>query len=102
MTTPKKPRAKTTATTEKAMPPNAGKGRKPGVQNKVTREVKQMILDALEAAGGKGGGVAYLTQQAKKNPKSFMTLVGKVLPLQITGQDGTALVVQLMKGDDKL
>lgn len=88
--------------TAKKKPPNAGKGRPPGASNKITREVKQMILDALDAAGGKGGGVEYLTKQAKKNPKSFLTLVGKVLPLQITGKDGTALVVQLMKGDENL
>lgn len=91
-----------TESTTKTKPPNAGKGREKGVQNKITREVKQMILDALDAAGGKGGGVAYLTQQAKKNPKAFLTLVGKVLPLQITGKDGTALVVQLAQGDEKL
>lgn len=88
--------------TAKKKPPNAGKGRPPGASNKITREVKQMILDALDAAGGKGGGVAYLTAQAKKNPKSFLTLVGKVLPLQITGKDGSALLVQMAKGDENL
>jgi hypothetical protein len=45
-----------------------------------------MILGALNAAGG----VEYLTRQAEENPGPFMTLVGKVLPLQLagTGQDG--------------
>lgn len=30
--------------------------------------------------GKKGGGVAYLKQQAQENPAAFMTLLGKVLP----------------------
>lgn len=48
-----------------------------------------MIMQALD----KAGGVSYLTRQAKENPKAFMTLVGKVLPMQVTGEDGAGLVV---------
>jgi hypothetical protein len=66
---------------DKKLPPNAGKGRQKGVPNKMTAEVKQMILDALEGVGG----VSYLMEQAKEKPVAFMTLVGKVLPLQVTG-----------------
>ncbi len=29
------------------------------------------------------GGEKYLVQQSKKNPVAFMTLVGRVLPLQV-------------------
>jgi hypothetical protein len=39
-----------------------------------------MILGALH----KAGGVAYLARQAKESPAAFMTLVGKVLPTQVT------------------
>lgn len=60
----------------KKMPPNAGKGRKAGVPNKVTGDVKAMILGALEQAGGE----QYLAEQAIMNPGAFMSLVGKVLP----------------------
>jgi hypothetical protein len=31
---------------------------------------------------------AYLQKQAKENPGPFMSLLGKVLPMQITGVDG--------------
>lgn len=62
---------------------NAGKGRKKGVPNKTTAAVKDMILQAL----ANKGGVKYLEKQAEKNPTAFMTLVGKVLPLQLTGGD---------------
>ena len=65
-------------------PPNAGKGRPKGVPNKTTAAIKDMVLQALD----KAGGVDYLVQQSEENPTAFMTLVGKVLPLQITGDGG--------------
>ena len=63
-------------------------GRVAGVPNKVTTDLKEMILGALAAAGG----LSYLQAQAGSNPNAFLTLVGKVLPLQVTGKDGQDLV----------
>ena len=60
---------------------NAGKGRPKGAANKSTVAVKEMILAALD----KAGGIEYLVAQSDANPAAFMTLVGKVLPLQIAG-----------------
>ena len=54
-------------------------GRAKGTPNKVTKELKEMILGALDAAGGE----KYLTRQAEENPGPFMTLVGKCLPKDI-------------------
>jgi len=75
-------------------PPNAGKGRKTGVPNKVTGALKDMILGALNNVGG----VAYLEQQAKDNPGPFLALVGKVLPLQVNagGIDGGPFVTRIV------
>jgi hypothetical protein len=63
-----------------------GAGRKPGVPNKDNAELREMILGALD----KAGGVDYLTTQAVQSPAAFLTLIGKVLPttLQGTGKDG--------------
>ena len=72
-------------------PPNAGKGRPKGVPNKITADLKRAILEALEAAGGEGGSVGYLTTQAATNPASFMTLVGKVLPTTVAGDPDNPL-----------
>lgn len=44
---------------------------------------------AATQAGGKGGLVGYLTSQAKKHPGPFLTLLGKILPMQHTGAIGT-------------
>lgn len=62
-------------------PPAAGKGRKKGSVNKVTKQLKDMILGALNDAGGQ----TYLAACAKdpKTASAFLTLLGKVLPSEI-------------------
>jgi len=60
-------------------------GRQKGTQNKLTADVKSMILAALDNAGG----VEYLVLQARENPSAFLTLVGKVLPTQLANADGS-------------
>lgn len=67
-------------------------GRKKGVPNKLTGELKGMILQALADAGG----VEYLAKQAKKSPGAFLALVGKVLPLQVGGLDGKPIEVRIV------
>jgi len=68
-----------------------GRKRKPkGAVNKVTGELKDMILAALSGAGG----VDYLIARAQDTPGPFLTLVGKVLPLQVTGEGGKDLIPQ--------
>lgn len=67
-----------------------GAGRPKGVPNKITGAVKDMILAALDGAGG----AKYLQRQATENPAAFMTLVGKVLPLQLTGEGGGPIQTQ--------
>ncbi len=54
-------------------------GRKKGTPNHTTTTLKDMILAALAEVGGQ----AYLAEQASKNANAFMTLVGRVLPLQV-------------------
>lgn len=66
-----------------------GPGRPKGIPNKNTTALKDMIMAALSGAGG----VQYLTEQAKENPKAFLSLVGRVLPLQVTGENGGAMTV---------
>jgi hypothetical protein len=63
-------------------------GRRKGSTNKLPSELKEMILTAL----GDAGGVDYLVARAKDTPAAFLTLVGKVLPLQVTGKDGERLL----------
>lgn len=68
-------------------------GRKKGQQLTVTIELKEMILQALSGAGG----VAYLQAQAAKSPAAFLTLVGKVLPLQVKQETDGHLTVEIVR-----
>lgn len=76
-------------------------GRSRGTPNKLTATVKDMILQALNDAHPKGGA-AYLKDQAEKNPTAFLTLVGKVLPLQHehSGPDGKPIDVRSLEATD--
>ena len=79
------------------IPKNTGKfgkgnpGKPKGATNKVNNDIKSMILEALSNAGG----AEYLERKANdpKTAAAFLGLVGKVLPLQVTGADGDAIKV---------
>ena len=67
-------------------------GRAKGTPNKTTKLLKDAILlAATNAGGGKHGLVKYLQAQADANPGPFLALLGKVLPMQVTGPDGGAI-----------
>lgn len=82
---------------EKGKPRHPEAGRKKGTPNKATADVRAMILQALDSAGG----ADYLAQQSRENPAAFMQLVGKVLPkeVNIDGQIaiGSAIVERLSR-----
>jgi hypothetical protein len=54
-------------------------GRVAGTPNRMTKDHRDMILAALDDAGGQ----QYLARRAEQNPIAFMTLLGKVLPTQL-------------------
>lgn len=64
--------------------PKTGGGRRTGIPNKNTAAIKDMILKALEMVGGE----KYLATQAKETPAAFLSLLGKIMPLQVTGAGG--------------
>lgn len=75
-------------------PPNAGKGRPRGVPNKITSDLKAMVLGALDDAGGR----EYLARQAEENPGPFMALVGKCLPKDLNVDANAQVVYQIVTG----
>lgn len=85
----------------KSRNPNLKGGSRKGVPNKATKELKDMILKALDGAGG----IEYLKERAKdpRTASAFLGLVGKVLPMTIagTGKDG-AIIIQASSLDERL
>jgi hypothetical protein len=74
-------------------PPAAGRGRPKGSPNKIQAAVKEMVIQALDEAGG----VEYLVTQSRDNPTAFLTLVGKVLPLQVSGDPDHPLIHEIKR-----
>jgi hypothetical protein len=88
---------------KKGQPRAAGAGRRKGVPNRFTADLKAAILTAAQQAGGGEGQealVRYLRRQADENPPQFMVLLGKVLPHQVgldPESDGGAITVVIQK-----
>ena len=67
---------------------NRGQGRKKGVPNKTTTALKEAILLAAAEHGYDGAGhdglTGYLRKVATDDLKAFTSLLGRVLPLDVT------------------
>lgn len=67
-------------------------GRKKGTPNKVSGDLRTMVLTALDKVGGQ----KYLQQQAKANPQAFLTLVGRCMPKQVNLGGELSLTLELV------
>ena len=65
--------------------PNAG--RKKGVPNRSTRAIRDMVMGALDDAGGQ----RYLAEQAKANPVAFLGLLRATMPKDVVVDAGATL-----------
>lgn len=86
-------RSKVLSSAVKKRPPG---GSRKGRPNKITKSLKDMILGALQQAGGQ----QYLMDQAILNPTAFMTLIGKVLPSDMRVQAVDSLEELVIKKRD--
>jgi hypothetical protein len=77
-------------------------GRVAGTRNKTTRTALEAIAFAAEGLGG----AERLRDWSKEDPKNeqvfWGTIYPKLLPLQVTGANGGALIVQLTASDADL
>ena len=69
----------------------AGIGRKKGVPNKFNASIKDAILRALDELGG----VAWLVELGKREPRSFAMLLARVLPMQMDVSTTAPLDIQI-------
>jgi hypothetical protein len=77
------------AITSKRKKPRAASRSSSKGKREVPQELQQHILHAFELAGGD----AYLAEVARSHPAAFLSLLVKVLPLQLEG-DGAGAVFQ--------
>jgi len=69
-------------------------GRQSGTPNRMTASIREAMVEAFHRAGG----ADYLERVALENPQVFCSLLGKVMPLQVTGPDGGDVQVIVSTG----
>lgn len=74
---------------------NAGKGRPKGSPNKVTKAVKDALRGALEASH-EDGAEGFFLMLAKDDPKTFATLVGKLIPNEVVADVKSETIVKII------
>jgi len=74
-------------------PPNAGKGRKAGVPNKVTASAREAFALAFDESGG----FAELTAWAKVNRTEFYKLYARLIPVEHVGSGGEGPIATIVK-----
>jgi hypothetical protein len=64
-----------------------GAGRPKGSLDKGNALIREMIVSALDGVGG----VDYLKTTARSHPAAFLSLLGKVMPVQLEGSGGAPI-----------
>ncbi len=76
---------------------NAGKGRPKGAANKTTAIAKDALSYAFNKLGGQDGLVKWASANEENRKIFYQTIWPKLLPLQMTGEDGGPLQVIIQK-----
>ena len=67
-------------------------GRPAGVPNHTTTALKEALLESFHALGG----VEYLQELAKKEPRAYASLLGRLIPAELRAEiDGTIRTVRI-------
>ena len=63
-----------------------------GTPNRINRDIKEMVLSALEKAGGENW---FIRLAKAKDKRTFAQLVAKLMPTRLAGHDGGPLDAQV-------
>lgn len=74
---------------------NRGKGRPKGSPNKLTKAVKDALREALDESH-EDGAKGFFLALAKSDPKTFASLVQKLLPNEVVADVKTENVVRVI------
>jgi hypothetical protein len=73
-------------------------GRKPGTPNKVTKGIKDNILDVFDRIGGVQNFAAW----AQENQTEFYRHYAKLLPTEINANLTATVIIQASKLDERI
>jgi len=71
-------------------------GRARGTQNKLTVSIREAIEHAFDELGG----ASYLAHVGRTDPRTFCSLLGKLLPTKLSNADGSPLLAALTELTD--
>lgn len=77
-------------------------GRPKGSLNKTTMAAKEAIAYAFDGLGGADRLVNWAQEDPKNEAAFWTSIYPKLLPLQVSGEGGGALILELSKSDAKL
>ena len=80
----------------------AGPGRPKGLVNKTTQTAKDAIALAAEQLGGATRLVAWAQEDPANERVFWGTIYPKLLPLQVTGENGGPVIIQASGLDERL
>lgn len=63
-----------------------------GSVNKVTRTIREAIIESFDAIGG----AAWLRRIAEDDPKTYAMLLAKAMPTQVEGSNGGPVQIQIL------
>ncbi|MEI6712593.1 MAG: hypothetical protein WCO60_02510 [Verrucomicrobiota bacterium] len=85
---------------ERPIPPRPPKGTRWGGRAKGTpNKVNQGIREAIQQAFDEAGGVDYLVNLAKTDPKTFVPLLAKIIPTELKTEGAGGLNIKINLGD---
>lgn len=87
-------------TKKKVMP--VSPGRPKGVPNKLTTSVKDAISACAEGLGGTQRLIDWCKEEPANERAFWSTIYPKLLPLQVTGEGGGAVIFQLTNLDERI
>ncbi len=61
--------------------PNGGKGRPPGIPNKINRAFKTAVLEVFE----RNGGADWMARWAGENETEFFKIAARLIPTELSG-----------------
>ena len=71
-------------------------GRRKGTPNKLTLSIREAIEHAFDELGG----TSYLVHVGRTDPRTFCSLLGKLLPTKLANADGSPLLAALTELTD--